>query len=676
MNLLAKIILLLSTLCVTIPHRAATPNDSLIIQRIFAYSRAADSLAGKQDSIYMYSRFNYTVRKRNPLLLAVPSMFAIAHSKHRKYFSESLSLLRSEHYPIIDVQNIHSISTLPHKSNTLPQLIEYLVPRLYNVTLTEGRILSPFNYKNHRFYRYHIYHSEQNTAHLRFTPKVGNTQLLSGTAVVNATTGQIYSTIITGEWDLIRFRLNITMPATPPYTLFPQKILSTASFKLLGNKIECRSVSYFGISPPSAPDSSYNSHTYLALIRPDSLSSEEKSIYASFFSKEDKLSTDSVPPKSNKLKYILWDILGNHIFNKIRSRFGINHQGYLRINPIFNPLYLGYTPSKGLVYKQDIRFSYNFSTNNILAFRAKMGYSFKLHRFYYTIPLTWIFNQEKDGYLQFEISNGNRITNADIASTLKRTSPDSIDWNKFQLDYFKDHRIQLLFHYNINNQWGIQAGILRHNRTAIEKHLFQERGQQSIYRSFAPLIEVEFRPGGFSGPIFTCDYEHSFKHIFGSNMNYSRWEFDVQYLHRMSTLQTLSFRLGCGFYTSRKGDKHFLDYSNFRENNIPGGWNDEWSGEFELLNANWYNASDYYVRSNFTYESPLLCLSWLPFAGHFIESERLYLSMLTVNKLKPYIEFGYGFTTRLFSIGAFVSNANGKFENIGCKFGFELFRDW
>ena len=97
------------------------------------------------------------------------------------------------------------------------------------------------------------------------------------------------------------------------------------------------------------------------------------------------------------------------------------------------------------------------------------------------------------------------------------------------------------------------------------------------------------------------------KGILGSNMKYSRWEFDGQYIFNMTKLKSLSFRAGCGFYTSHSKNWYFLDYTNFRENNLPGGWNDEWTGEFELLNSNWYNASNYYVRTNVTYESPLRC---------------------------------------------------------------------
>ena len=110
-------------------------------------------------------------------------------------------------------------------------------------------------------------------------------------------------------------------------------------------------------------------------------------------------------------------------------------------------------------------------------------------------------------------------------------------------------------------------------------------------------------------------------------------------------LVAYSIRLGAGFYT-RKGDHwDFVDYTNFHDDNIPGGWNDSWSGEFELLPSQWYNASDYYVRGNFTYEAPMIATAWLPLIGKYIEAERLYVSSLVVNHLHPYTEWGYGVTT-------------------------------
>ena len=69
-------------------------------------------------------------------------------------------------------------------------------------------------------------------------------------------------------------------------------------------------------------------------------------------------------------------------------------------------------------------------------------------------------------------------------------------------------------------------------------------------------------------------------------------------------------------------------------------------------------------------------LSRIPIAGHYVEMERIYVSTLLAKNLHPYMEYGYGFTNRWFSMGVFVGTKNLKFDRIGCEFGFELFRKW
>ena len=230
--------------------------------------------------------------------------------------------------------------------------------------------------------------------------------------------------------------------------------------------------------------------------------------------------------------------------------------------------------------------------------------------------------------------------------------------------------------YDITEKLGLRAGFVYHRRSAVDKVPFIATGKPTTYHSFAPIFRVQYRPWGWNGMILTFDYERGIGKLFHSNGQYERWESDASYKYKLRSLRTISMRLGSGLYTSRGDNVYFLDYTNFRETYIPNGWNDDWTGSFELLNSNWYNASKYYVRTNFTYESPLMFLSRLPAVGQFMEMERIYVSTLFVQRLHPYIECGYGFTNRLFSMGIFIANKNGKFDGVGCKFGFELFSHW
>ena len=137
----------------------------------------------------------------------------------------------------------------------------------------------------------------------------------------------------------------------------------------------------------------------------------------------------------------------------------------------------------------------------------------------------------------------------------------------------------------------------------------------------------------------------------------------------------MNYRVGSGFYTHRRSN-YFVDYLNFRDKNIPSGWEDEWSGQFQLLKSRWYNESNYYLRGHVSLESPLLALTWLPGVGRVLESECVYISTLSIEHIKPYFELGYGFTNRYFSAGFFASFVNSHYEAFGCRFTLELFKRW
>ena len=146
-------------------------------------------------------------------------------------------------------------------------------------------------------------------------------------------------------------------------------------------------------------------------------------------------------------------------------------------------------------------------------------------------------------------------------------------------------------------------------------------------------------------------------------------------MKRLPSLRILNMRAGTGFYT-RRNTRYFVDFANFRDNNLPSGWEDDWAGQFQLLNSMWYNQSNYYVRGHMSYDSPMLLLSYLPLVGRYLEVERIYVSALSIAHTRPYMELGYGFTNRYFSAALFTNLLGGKIQEFGCQFTVELFRRW
>lgn len=679
-TLLRRTLVLSAFLLGTLPMAARSLETRLLVFRVYRYAADMDTLRDEPaPPTYTYQRYHMRTLRRNPVLMAVPSMYAVAHGGAREYVGEAYD--RVEMTSRYDFRSTRLLerTTIPHGRRTMPTLLRYLTPRLYSERLVDGDILSPFNRRNRKCYRYCLDSVRRDTAYLSFSPRLRNTMLVSGWAKVSINRGCIYEATIDGEYDMIRFHIVARMGRTGLASLLPERCRLESRFRFLGNDIAMDYEARYGLTVAPMDSIADRADTLeLSRVRPWPLSEEEQEVFRRRFppSQADSLQPDSTQKKHPRLAQLLWDNVGERLLGRIKSNFGSRDQGYFRINPILNPLYLGYSQRRGLTYKFDVRGNYYFTDNSLIEARLKAGYAFRQHQFYFNIPITYHFDRRREGFLRLEVGNGNRITNGAVAEAVKQQSRDSIDWDRMGLSYFRDMTTRLTLNYRLTDWLDAELALVTHRRSAIDRTGFELAGRPTRYISTAPMIELRFRPWGATGPVLSADYERGIKGLLRSNIAYERIELDAQWKRSLRRLSALQLRLGTGFYTSRGKESYFLDYTNFHDNRIPGGWNDDWANNFELLDANWYNASPYYVRANVTYESPFIALSWLPLVGRFVEKERIYINTLSVRRLHPYVEYGYGFTTRLFSIGAFVAQQNGHFDGVGCKFGFELFREW
>lgn len=668
-------------LSLSAPSHAIKKQKLRLLHRIHTYGATIDTSDVSSSVSYAYTRATLRVEKRNAILKLVPSAYVVTRGKEREYVSEAYDKIKINGLADYNIQQLMRLTTIPHRKHPIPNFGRYLTPDIYGETIVGNSLLSPFHPNNFKFYTYKIYDNADGIISLRFKPKRKNTQLVDGSAKVDQLTGRIISTNFQGEFDMIRFWLSMTMNRFGFSSLFPAKCEGLFLFRFMGNRVSSHYKSYFGL-PKVISDTIDNDKIpmLMDIVRPDTLNELEKAIYRRKTEKQrqDSINAaqDTLKHKKNWVKNILWDAIGDNVLNRIKSNFGMNNRGYVRLNPILNPLYMGYDHRRGVTYKIDVRASYQLNDNSELSGRFKGGYSFKQKRFYYRIPVYYYFNRRRNGFLRFETGNGSHIGNNPlqediIKNTINAQSLVDVDL----INDFKQSDYRLELNYDINPYFGFSVGALYQRMVAVNKSVFKALGWTDTYSSFAPKFEVQVRPWGWTGPIFTADYDRAIKSILKTNSEYERMELNAEYIHKINKLQSLQMRVGGGFYTMRGHRTYFLNYENFRENNIPGGWNDDWSGEFELLNSDTYNTSDYYVRANMTYESPLLILSWLPWIGKFMEMERIYVSALNVETIHPYIELGYGFTTRAFSMGIFGSNGHGN-RTFGVKFGIELFRRW
>ena len=666
---------------VTVSSALAQKRDSLSLKRVFSYANNyTEGVEGFQSNVYI--KHLYQTHQRNFTLWCVPSMYAIARGQ-RAFVSEQYSRLTFKENGELDNKRQVYYTTIPHNRRTMPTLLEFITPRLYDETLYGDHVLSPFNHYNHRFYRYTTDSIDDKLDSISFRPRfVNNTQLVKGKAIVERSTGRIIEAEMAGEFDMMHFQTKTVQGGWGSRTLLPKFCRTNVYFKFLGNHISTVFEGYYDC-PITLPDSVdvRGNRQLIDSVRPYDLSQEEQALYnyrdslRASRASADTLTTDTLiqqpkPRKHNYLRDIAWEKLGESL---IRSLKASNEDGYVRLSPIINPQYFSYSERKGFSYRFKLGARYNLSDNVSLGMNTRFGYNFKQRKFYFNLPLRLDYSyRQRDAYAEVAWGSGNRIYNGTVIEELKRRDGDSLDYENRKLDQFDDWNLRVVNYLPLNNRLAIETGIVLHQRKAVNKTGMKELGMPTKYQSLAPMLSIKTRPWR-KGPLFTFDYERGLP---GKNyLDYERWEIDASLKHRMHRLQTLNLRVGTGFYTKR--DKNFfMDYSNFRDENLPEGWDDDWSGNFQLLDSYIYNMSDYYIRGNVSYESPLMAASFVPFVGRYVERERIYLSTLSIAHTRLYSELGYGFTCRYFSVGFFASFFNTQFQETGAKFTFELFRRW
>ena len=660
---------LLSMACTT---HAKEKNDS-ILPRIFNYRKnVTRQLDYMEDNVYAKFRFN--VEKRNAILWLIPSMYVLVKDP-REYIRESYSKVKIRGHNDYDFNDQVLTGTVRRNRRAMPTLRDYMMPKIYDIDLYDGYILSPFNKTNRFFYHYTEKLLDDGTTRLDFRPKLYNTQLLNGYAIVETETGRIIRTTLNGEFDMITFRTEIQQG-----TLVPQKCVTAATFRFMGNRISAIfDASYH--CQTTLPDSleGVSSREMMDTLRAIPLTETDKRIYEAYDLEHqpDTTVVDTTAQEEKKsfphlLKKIIWDTIGDQLVTPIDAE---SKSAEFYLSPIINPLYLRYSDSRGVSYKMKLRTRYTFSPHRYLTLNPTFGYNFKQRQFYFTAPLRMTYNPKRNGYAEIVWGNGNRISNSSVADQIRREYGDTIDFSGLDIDKFTDNHVQVFNNIMLFDWIDIETGIVYHQRKALNKEVMKQYGVPTEYRSFAPTIAIKLSPWLNKGPVFAIDYERSFKNIFESNIAYERWEFDGQWKIRLPGLRLLNLRSGYGFYTDRN-ENYFLDYANFRDNNLPEDWDDDWSGDFQLLDSRIYNESNYYIRGNISYETPLLFATWLPYLGKYIEKERLYVSNVLLEHTRPYMELGYGFTNRYISVGLFASFLNVKFKEVGISFDFELFKRW
>ena len=649
--------------------------DSLILQRIYAFKEShpisPDSI---KDNVYAKYRFN--VERRNPTLWLIPTMYVMAKGE-REYIRESYNLLSYDDYDHhkVDVKSQVLSGTIRHNRRAMPTLRDLMIPNVYDATLYDGHVLSPFNRYNRRHYKFTQKLLPDGTTRLDFRPKFYNTQLINGYAIVDTESGHIIRTVMNGEFDMISFRTEIYQSDKEWPLPTPRRCTTAATFRFFGNRVSAVIDGYFNCKETLSDTlGRITDRERMDTLRVVPLSETDKRIYAEYDLKRqqpDTVEVDTTPRKPNLLKKIFWDTIGENLVTPISAE---SEHASFRMSPLLDPLQLSWSDTRGFRYKINLRSRYTFSPHRYLTFNPNFGYNFKFREFYFTLPLRMTYNPKRNGYAEIIYGNGNRISNSQVAETINHEHGDSLNLDDIDIDKFTDYELRMFNNIMVFDWLDFEAGLTIHRRVALNKDFMRQYGMPTEYRSFAPKIGLKIRPWTV-GPLISIDWERGLSGVYDSDIKYERWEFDGSWKLSLPGLRVVNMRAGAGFY-SHKNQNYFVDYANFRDNNLPEGWEDDWSGNFELLRSRVYNESDYYLRANLSYDSPMMIGSWVPYLGKYIERERFYFSTAIVERSRPYYELGYSFTNRYVSFAVFAGFNGRKYKEVGFDFDIELFRRW
>lgn len=653
-----------------------------VLDSIFHFRQSLGQLPDSVKSS-AYLKYNVNVLKRNLTMFFVPKVDVLI-SGTRRTLGESINKVTFYEGDKTDSEVLLNSYTLSRSgARNVPSLINYLTPYIYNRTIFKSYIFSPFHRTNRSLYRYKL-KMLGSWAELSFKPKIKNPQLIKGKALINPANGQVLTTTFKCDFRMYKLQFNIQMndgtePLADPNgeavaALLPKRCNIEAYMRFLWNKID---IKYENTYEPdiNLPDSISNTrdHKTMSQLRPYPLTEEEEELYQKYDSLQQKQRQEAQEMAGKKKKLTMkriWNDYGKQLFRTHTAELG---NADLRLNPLIDPMQLLHSSTKGFIYRIKTRAVVRLGENAALTFAPNGAYNFRRKRCYYELPLSWEFNTQKNAHIQMNMYNTDPISNTGIRYEVKKVKDkDAIEFDSLNLEYYHNMRLVFDFQYSFRpwNQFNVGANFYR--RSPMHKGYVNKEGKiEKTNFTFAPFVEWTQRLWE-KGPTLNINYEQGIMNIMGGTNSYGKQETDITWKLPLKRLRTVSLRLGGGCYIFNNRNR-FLDFNKFRDNNLQDTWNDKWTSDFQLIDRRWYNASDFYIRNNVTYESPLMLASWLPVVGRHVRMERVYVNNLVVEDFHPYTELGYGFATKAFSFAAYTSFMNGKYNSIGCRFSLEFY---
>lgn len=669
----------------------------------------------------VYVRHTLQTRRRNILTRYVPGMLRLERGENF-YFGESLSRYQFRVPGEVDKKDIAAYSTMPYLRSTRDVWIGRYSLSIYESTIFTDRILSPLNRRNRRFYRYATRYSYTMEGHpivsIAIRPRISNMQLVRGSIDVDITTGRVESFDFSFLYGWAKLHVSGEMGRDGQASLLPNRILLASRLNFLGNRIDeaFEASATYDLTPLPKPadtvpivrrfdltqqcllridtTSMRRDRAFFDANRPYPLMANQQAIYQRHERRADSLRTVANRPDTVTVRRHRFFTSQTEDLLFDSHTFGINDQSRVKLPPILTPSMIQWSQSNGFSLQTRVSFHYESERQSYVDFSPRVGYNFKQRQVYWRLPLTVSIMPRLSGHIRVEAAGGDRMYNSQQADEVRErleqvSGYDSLVsvFDSYNFQYYRDNHLLATFSLQPIVGLEISTGFRFHHRTLINwNELAAGTGMNRSLSSFAPRVHVTWTPALYyyrngripvalhsKWPTFMVDYERGLK-SFNATTCYERVELDAKYTLSLYALRSLYFRIGCGFF-SQRGENCFFDYDYFRNSYLPVGWQDELSGQFQLLDSRWYNESRHYARISAAYESPMLILSRLRWLTRVIQKERIYANLLNVSTLGFYCEWGYGVATPLIDVAGFIAVSGHKQTGVGVKFVLRLGED-
>ena len=677
--------------------------DSIVPKLLEHCNRAKESTKEQFGNLYIKQRVG--VFKNNLLLNTFPGMPRF-DKETKNHLTELFYQFHYTDYGIMELRRKSHNTTFKHGSGEIEHITEFikgapLIPHQLR------DIFFPLDKECSRYYTYTVDSATINNGKIQrrisFKSKFDNIRLLEEGWVWTDDSCNISELYIKGWDEQSRYEAIYTMGAEHGERNVVKNVHIDMDYNFAGNKLSIVADAIFdydyALSSKKATSNNDkynltgetnvawdttivgNRKEYARKNRKLELDDDEKAMLGDSSTSIGR----ELPATVSKNK--MWEI-GDKI---ISSHTYYWNSGRVKFSPLIDPSHIDYSSSRGLSYKLSMNLTNNLSRNREIRFKPQVGYNFKQKALYWNIDGKWLYYPSKLGEIGISIGEGTHTYSSAVLNKIKEMKLDSLDFNKLNLKYFRNLYLEASHKCEISNGLTLLTGLNFHRRElehgsdkTLESHGVKLKRN---YSQFAPHLRLTWQPGmyyymdgrrkvniGSKHPTISLDVEQGVNGILGSNSIYTRSELDVQYKLPLRPTVNLYMRFGTGGYIYTK-DVYFVDYAFLKSNNLPLERSEELGGVFQLLDSEWYNAANKYLRANFTYETAYHSLQKLFPRIKLLKNEYIYYNILFLSKLCPYMELGYGVATPYVDMGLFVSSQNGKMHRIGYKISFSLFSD-